>query len=105
VVAGDFNDTPGRPPLAGLLQTPNLFDVLSSPLLNGPRWTYQDGKNQFDYLLVSKALYDRMQAVGVERQGIFDAKNFKGQFGHFPEVTSKTNQASDHAAVWAQFNV
>jgi len=61
-VAGDFNDAPTSQPLAGLLATPNLFDVLSSNKLNGARWTYQDAKDQIDYLLVSKALNDKLDA-------------------------------------------
>lgn len=105
VVSGDFNDAPTSQPLAGLLQTPNLFDVLASNKLQGPRWTYQDAQDQIDYLLVSKALYDKLQKVGIERRGIFSPNNFNGQFPHFPEVTDKTAQASDHAAVWAEFNI
>lgn len=105
VVAGDFNDTPASQPLTNLLQTPNLFDVLASNKLQGPRWTYQDGKDQIDYILASKALYDRLQSVGIERHGIFSKTNFGGQFPHFNEVTNSTMQASDHAAVWAEFVV
>ncbi|MBI3653868.1 MAG: endonuclease/exonuclease/phosphatase family protein [Acidobacteria bacterium] len=100
VVAGDFNDTPGREPLKKLLQTPNLFDVLSSPLFQGERWTYQDKKGQIDYLLVSQALFATLQGVGIERRGIF-----RPDIAHFPEVTDKTTQASDHAAVFAEFNI
>lgn len=105
VVAGDFNDAPTSQPLAGLLATPNLFDVLASNKLVGPRWTYQDAKDQIDYLLVSKALNDKLQKVAIERRGIFSPDGFGGQFPPFPEVKDKTTQASDHAAVWAEFNV
>lgn len=100
VVAGDFNDTPGREPLKNLLQLPDLYDVLKSPLFTGERWTYQDKQGQIDYLLVSKALFDTLQKVGIERRGIF-----RNDMQHFPEVTSKANQASDHAAVWAEFKI
>ena len=99
-VAGDLNDTPNSQPLATLLQTSDLFDVLGSPQLQGPRWTYQDGKDQIDYLLVSKALNQKMQAVGIDRRGIF-----RSDVAHFPQVTDKITQASDHAAVWAEFNI
>jgi len=105
VVAGDLNDTPNRKPLKNLLQTPHLFDVLASAKLQGPRWTYQDGRDQIDYLLVSKALHDRLQKVDIERHGIFRTDNFGGQFPHFPQVTGKVTQASDHAAVWAEFKI
>ncbi len=104
VVAGDFNDQPDSAPLKSLLATPDLFDTLTSPLLAGPRWTYQD-KTALDYLLVSKALQAKLTAVAIERRGIFSATNFQNHFPHFPEVTSKTDQASDHAAVVAEFDV
>jgi len=97
-VAGDLNDKPNSAPLAPLLSVANLFDVLDSPLLAQPRWTYRHPKQQIDYLLVSKALNDKLAAVGIEQRGIFAP-------GCFPEVTSKVNQASDHACVWAEFNV
>jgi endonuclease/exonuclease/phosphatase family metal-dependent hydrolase len=105
VVAGDLNDTPDSQPLSGLLSTPNLIDVLSSNLLVGPRFTYEDGHDQIDYLLVSKALGDKLKKVQIERRGIFSQNNFNGQFPHFPEVTGKVDQASDHAAVSAEFKL
>ncbi len=100
VVAGDFNDTAHRPPLHGLLSPPDLFDVLDSPKLQGPRWIYQDANDQIDYLLVSKSLRNKLKDVGIERRGIFRKDN-----PHFPEVTGKTTQASDHAGVWAEFAI
>jgi endonuclease/exonuclease/phosphatase family metal-dependent hydrolase len=105
VVCGDLNDTPNSAPLTNLLSKPKLHDVLASPLLNGPRWTYQDGKDQIDYLLVSEALHNKLTAVGIERRGIFHKTSFNNQFPHFPQVKDKVTQASDHAAVWADFNL
>ncbi len=105
VVAGDFNDTPDSAPLKSLLTTPGLSDVLASPKLTGPRWTFQDGKNQLDYLLVSQALHAKLDAVSIERRGLFSPTNFHNQFAHFPEVTGKVSQASDHAAVVAEFTI
>jgi endonuclease/exonuclease/phosphatase family metal-dependent hydrolase len=100
VVAGDFNDTQDSDALQPLLQYPDLYNTFTK--LNGPHWTYQDGKDQIDYLLVSKALYDKQINVGIEPRGIYSKK--KG-YVPFPEVTSKVNQASDHAAIWAEFNI
>jgi endonuclease/exonuclease/phosphatase family metal-dependent hydrolase len=102
-VCGDFNDTPSSAPLAGLLGTPKLHDVLDS--INGPRWTYKDGKTQFDYLLVSEALHNKMTSVGVERRGIYSKTNFGGSITPFPQVKDAVTQASDQAAVWANFSV
>ena len=105
VVAGDFNDSPNSASLKPLLTTPELFDVLKSPLHSGPSWTYHDGRQQIDYLLVSQPMFSRLQAVGVERRGLFHKTNFGGKFPHFPEVTDEITQASDHSAVWAEFDV
>ena len=105
VVAGDFNDSPNSASLKPLLTTPELSDVLKSPLLSGPSWTYHDGRQQIDYLLVSRPLFSRLRAVGVERRGLFHKTDFGGKFPHFPEVTNEIKQASDHAAVWAEFDI
>lgn len=99
VVAGDLNDTPGNPPLQSLLTLPNLKDVLDSPKFSGTRWTY-GGKDQIDYVLVSQPLFDAITKVGIERRGIFKKNN-----PAFTQVKSKVTQASDHAAVWAEFNI
>lgn len=105
VVAGDLNDTPTSAPLKSLLTTPGLFDVLKSPLHRGPTWTYHNGRQQIDYLLVSQPLFERASAVGIERRGLFHKTDFGGNFPHFPEVTDEVTQASDHTAVWAEFDV
>lgn len=110
VVAGDFNDKPDNAPLAGLRAMKNLTDVLTRQFPDSKdRWTYKD-KSQIDYLLVSKPLVDAMTIAGIERRGLFEAdrltKNLpSGQVQPFPTVTTDTNDASDHAAVWAEFNV
>ena len=108
VVAGDFNDTADNPPihpLKNLLATPNLRDVLNSPKFTGPRWTFQTATQQLDYLLCSKPLFASIQSVGIERRGIYHPTSYGGKFPHFPEVTSPATQASDHAAVWADFTL
>jgi endonuclease/exonuclease/phosphatase family metal-dependent hydrolase len=98
IVSGDLNDSPGNDPLKPLLTMPNL--VNSVTLLNTENTgTYQGGKKQLDYLLISRALADRYMQGGIERRGIYSVRGDK-----FDSVTSKINQASDHAAVWAEFN-
>ena len=80
--------------------------MLDSPKYpaNTPRWTYGQGKQQIDYLLVSKPLFDCISAVGIERRGLYSKTDFGGQFPHFPTV-DETNYASDHAPVWAEFDL
>jgi endonuclease/exonuclease/phosphatase family metal-dependent hydrolase len=108
VVCGDLNDTPDSAPLAPLLGVPNLFDVLALQFPNAAdRWSYHYKKNeQIDYLLVSKPLRDAFVTAGVERRGMFEVDKFSaGAIAPYREVTSDTVSASDHGAVWADFNL
>lgn len=100
VVAGDMNDVPGSEPLKKLINLPNLFDVFNSPVFSGARWTYHTGTQQIDYLLVSKPIFDNLKKVNLERRGIFRNNN-----PTFPQVTNKVTQASDHAAIFAEFEI
>lgn len=101
VVAGDFNAEPTSASLKPLLTTPNLRDAFEASVFkNQPRWTYHGGKQQLDYLLLSKPLFAAVKTVGIERRGMW----MKG-VTPFPEVTGDTNAASDHAAVWAEVEV
>ena len=106
-VAGDFNDTPDSPYLAPLVAQTDLKDVMQHPqYLNGSDkrpGTYQSGSagNKIDYLLLSPALWDKVQNVGVERRGVYAPRTFKS----FPEVTSAEKAASDHAAVWVDLSI
>ncbi len=108
VVCGDLNDTPDSASLAPLLGVPNLFDVLALQFPNAAdRWSYHYKKNeQIDYLLVSKPLRDAFVQAGLERQGMFGVDKFSGgTIAPYPQVTSATVSASDHGAVWADFNL
>jgi hypothetical protein len=50
-VAGDFNDQPKSAPLAGLLRTKNLIDLLAKQVPDPcERWTYRD-KSQLEFLV------------------------------------------------------
>jgi endonuclease/exonuclease/phosphatase family metal-dependent hydrolase len=105
IVAGDMNDDPSSPALAPLLGVANLSDVLQLKFGNqtDQRWTYEyRGKtSQIDFLLVSKPLADGFKDAGVERRGMLctdPATRFKS-------VTTVANAASDHGAVWAEFEV
>lgn len=114
VVAGDMNDTPASAPLKPLMDVPNLFDVLDLQFPGEPhkRWTYHYRSfEQIDYVLVSKPLKDRFIKAGVERRGMYDLKNLTANNAsiddetQFDTVTHWTNAASDHGAVWADFNL
>jgi endonuclease/exonuclease/phosphatase family metal-dependent hydrolase len=101
VVAGDLNDTPDSDPLKPLLAGTDLEDAMSHPTYQGPPGTYRTSKQKIDYLLLSPKLWSRVKKVGTERGGIYAP-----QAGNpFPTVTSLANQASDHAAVWADVDL
>jgi endonuclease/exonuclease/phosphatase family metal-dependent hydrolase len=98
VVAGDLNDTPNSAPLKPLMKVKGLTDVLS--FHSGEKNTFFTGKEQIDYLLISKPLKDAFKKCGIERRG-WSKKGVPS----FKEVTSTATQASDHAAVWAEFDI
>lgn len=105
VVAGDLNDTPSQTPLEPLLNTADLHDVLDHLPPGSDRWTYRTGQKQFDYLLASSRLMTTPPGVGIERKGLYSQDDFGGKYSHFPTVKGLTTQASDHAAVWADFSI
>lgn len=108
MVAGDLNDTPASAPLRALMQLNGLTDVLELQFQDpADRWTYHFNSNQqIDYLLVSDPLRDAFTRAGVERRGIADVRNHtNGAIHPFPTVTNSRNAASDHAAVWADFDL
>lgn len=97
-VVGDLNDTPESATLAPLLQATDLRDVMTHASYDGPPGTFRTSKQKIDYLLLSPALWARVQVAGVERGGIYAPR----AGAPYDSVTALTNQASDHAAVWAE---
>ena len=99
VVAGDFNDTPDSEALAPLVGTPGLYNVnLELPATQ--RGTFQNRREQIDYLLVSDRLRAGLRQVRIERRGIFTPRGER-----YDTVVDARTQASDHAAVVADFQL
>ncbi len=62
--------------------------------------------DQIDYLLISDALWPHLREVGIERRGIWaKAKKTRAKYPPLTSVTGDTNAASDHAVVWADFDL
>jgi endonuclease/exonuclease/phosphatase family metal-dependent hydrolase len=104
VIAGDLNDFPGSDPLTPLLAETDLRDVMTHPSYSGLPGTFDTCKREaqkIDYILLSPALWERVEAVGVERRGIYAPRSFP----HYDTVTSDRNAASDHAAVWVDIDL
>jgi predicted extracellular nuclease len=110
VVLGDFNASPESKSLSPLMNLKELRDVLALKIAKPEdRWTYHyDANQQLDFILVSESLQKACKQAGVERRGIFDvAKYSNGRVIAWPEVQDNgiTASASDHAAVWAEFDL
>ena len=109
IVAGDFNDTPDSDPMSPLMNMKDMHDVLELQFGNDmlQRWTYHYKKHeQIDYILISEALKSKFVAAGVERRGMYDIEDLT-QSGEkrFPIIKEYKDSASDHGAVWADFNL
>ena len=108
VVLGDLNDTPGSSPLQPLLTT-SLKDVSQHPSFDpGPYpqiGTYGSGTNanKIDYLLLSPALFARVDRAGMFRMGAYPGANPKWPV--YPTLTKKVHAASDHHVVWVELNI
>ncbi|MCY4487804.1 MAG: endonuclease/exonuclease/phosphatase family protein [Deltaproteobacteria bacterium] len=114
-VLGDLNDTPDSIPLSPLLSTDlkdasdhENFSKVEFRANNGHQGigTYGLGNdsNKIDYLLLSPALYDRMQNGGIFRKGAWPGSSPR-RWGVYPELNEKRDAASDHHAIYADIDV
>lgn len=107
-VAGDLNDTPDSSPLAPLLAGGALVDIMAHGKFagDGRPGTHGNGtkSGKLDYILMSPKLAGKVQAAGIERRGVWGGKNGT-LFPHFEEIETEKDAASDHAALWVDFNV
>lgn len=107
-VVGDFNDTPLSRPLEPLLQQTDLRDAFSHPAFDdgGFPGTFDNcsAANKIDYLLLSPALFARVRAGGVVRQGMWPGVRPK-KWPVLPTLTTPMEAGSDHAAVWVDLDV
>lgn len=107
VVMGDLNDTPGSTPLAALMAT-DLKDVSATPAFDdgGRPGTYANGtaSNKIDYLLCSPALFAKIKKAGIDRRGVWGGTHGT-LFPHIETITKESEAASDHAVIWADFDL
>lgn len=108
VVVGDFNDTPDSAPLAPLLAQTDLQDVSVHPkfVSDGRPGTFGNGtkSNKIDYILLSPELFARVTNARIFRTGVWGGKN-GDLWPIYPTMKAKVNQASDHAAVYADIKL
>jgi hypothetical protein len=106
---GIYEQLPDSVPLAPLLASgSDLKDISDHPNFDdgGRPGTYANGTkgNKIDYLLMSPALFAKVQRGGVFRKGVWGGKN-GSLWEIYPEMTSATQAASDHAAIWADIDL
>ncbi len=102
IVAGDMNDTPESPAIQPLLRD-DFTDVMMHPDYPQDRpGTYTTGliTGKIDYLVMSPALRERLDTVGIERRGTYHPKLWPS----FDTVKKAADEASDHHLVWADFD-
>jgi hypothetical protein len=108
LIAGDFNDTPDSVPLAPLLANgSDLKDISDHPNFDdgGRPGTYANGtkRNKIDYLLMSPALFAKVERGGVFRKGVWGGKN-GSLWEIYPEMTGGPHPFSISAqiAAWSE---
>ena len=105
---GDLNDTPGSAPLAPLLDQTDLKDIFKHPAFDDDGWpgTYDlcNAGNKIDYILLSPSLFDRVEAGGVFRKGMWPGSRPR-RWESYEEVGRKQDAGSDHAAIWAEIDI
>jgi endonuclease/exonuclease/phosphatase family metal-dependent hydrolase len=110
-IVGDLNDTPDSAPLAPLVAATDLKDISTHPQFDdgaaGKRpGTFGTGtaRNKIDYILLSPALFARVQGGGIFRKGAW-----AGEHGtiweHYDTITRPAEAASDHSAIYADIQI
>jgi endonuclease/exonuclease/phosphatase family metal-dependent hydrolase len=107
-VIGDLNDTPDSAPLQPLLAGSTLRDAFTHPAFDdgGFPGTFGLGNpgNKIDYLLLSPALFARVEAGGVLRKGVWPGSR-PPRWTVYPSLTRPEEAASDHAAIWVDIDI
>ena len=108
VVLGDFNDGPDSAQLKPLLAGTDLKDISTHPAFtsDGRPGTFGNGTKagKFDYILLSPALFQKVQGGTVYRKGVWGGKNGT-VWEHYPQMKRQLDQASDHAAIYADLSL
>ncbi|RCS22157.1 endonuclease/exonuclease/phosphatase family protein [Phyllobacterium salinisoli] len=107
-VIGDLNDTPGSDPLKPLIEGTSLTDVFEHGAFNdgGHPGTYGacTARNKIDYMLLSPALYGKVEGGGVFRKGMWPGVRPK-KWDTYDELKRPEEAGSDHAALWVDLDI
>lgn len=107
-LCGDLNEIPSGSPLDPLIrQGSTLIDIMSHPKFAGDGYpgTFGEGNkdNKIDYILMSPKLAAKVITGGINRKGVWAGKDGK-KFNPIP-MKDKSEAASDHSALWAEWDI
>ena len=107
-VMGDLNDMPGSHALEPVLEKTDLQDVFTHPSFEngdfpGTFGVCNDG-DKLDYLLMSPALFAKVEGGGVVRKGMWPGAK-PARWDAFPDLTRPEEAASHHAAIWVDLKI
>jgi endonuclease/exonuclease/phosphatase family metal-dependent hydrolase len=102
LMGGDLNDTPTSTALVSLFNDGFKDISMHASYPTDRPGTFDTGtaSNKIDYLIMSPKLQKKLKKTGIERGGSYHP----GVWQPFDTVTGKTNEASDHHLIWADFN-
>ena len=115
-VLGDLNDTPDSEELAPIRGGTDLRDVSDHPAFTEVQFKVDNGNrgigtiglgndgDKIDYLLLSPALWDRVQRGGLFRKGAWPGSR-PPRWEVYPELTAPHHAASDHHLIWAEIDI
>jgi endonuclease/exonuclease/phosphatase family metal-dependent hydrolase len=107
-IIGDLNDTPASDPISPLVENGGPQDAFTHPQFKDGGYPGTYGAcgegNKIDYLLLSPALFDKVQAGGVWRKGMWPGVRAK-RWESYPTIKKEAEAASDHAAVWVDLDL
>jgi endonuclease/exonuclease/phosphatase family metal-dependent hydrolase len=111
-IVGDFNDYARNEPLSPLF--PLLEETDLKDVSEHQSFTRDDtrpgtfdtctARDKFDYILLSPALFAKMQGGEVFRKGLWGGTH--GDLWEiYPTIKDPVQAASDHAAIWAEIDI
>jgi endonuclease/exonuclease/phosphatase family metal-dependent hydrolase len=107
-VVGDLNDGPDSEALAPLIAGTPLRDISEHPeFVWGPRrGTFGGGDedDKLDYVLLSPALFEKAVGGGVWRKGVWRGPRTRDPWEVYDTLVHEVDQASDHAAIYADLD-
>jgi endonuclease/exonuclease/phosphatase family metal-dependent hydrolase len=107
-IIGDLNDTPDSDQLKPLHTGTSMKDIFTHPSFDNGGFPGTFGlcnaANKIDYMLLSPKLFQRVNAAGVFRKGMWPGVQ-PPRWEVYDELEQQINSGSDHACLFMDFNL